>query len=263
MTQMFDILRTTVAGGNPIVLVAVAFLAGIATSFTPCMYPMIPITMGILQAQSSFSIWSNFFMALSYVLGMAMVYASLGYVAATSSVIFGKWAANPWFVLIAVIIFLYLAGSMFGFYEVYLPSFLTKHHEVSQRRSFIRSFIFGVLSGTVASPCLTPPLAILLTFVAKRGSPVVGFAVLLAFALGMGMLLLVVGTFSSSLSLLPRAGSWMLEVKKFFGFIMVAMCVYLARPVIGDVWSMYLYGCVGIIVVGYYAVAFINWFRAK
>lgn len=263
MTQVFDVLRTTVAGGNPFVLVVVAFLAGVATSFTPCMYPMIPITMGILQAQSSSSVWSNFVTALSYVLGIAMVYASLGYVAATSSIIFGKWAANPWFILIAIIIFLYLAGSMFGFYEVYLPSFLTKHHEVTQRRSFIRSFILGVLSGTVASPCLTPPLAILLTFVAKRGSPVVGFAVLLAFALGMGMLLLVVGTFSSSLSLLPRAGTWMLEVKKFFGFVMVAMCVYLARPVIGDAWSMYLFGAVGVVAVIYYIVVGVNSLRER
>lgn len=258
MMQTFDILRVTVAGGNPAVIIVIAFLAGIGTSFTPCMYPMIPITMGILQAQASSSVWSNFILALSYVLGLAMVYASLGYVAATSAIIFGKWAANPWFILFAVFIFLYLAGSMFGFYEIYLPSFLTKHREVSRGRSFMRSFLLGALSGTVASPCLTPPLAILLTFVAKRGNPLLGFMVLFAFALGMGLLLLLVGTFSSSLSLLPRAGTWMLEVKKFFGFVMMAMCVYIARPLIGDVWAMYFYGAVGVLMVGYYVIALVR-----
>ena len=86
-------------------------------------------------------------------------------------------------------------------------------------RGLVKSFFFGIISGTIASPCLTPPLAIILALVAKKGSPVVGIAALFAFALGMGMLLLVIGTISSSLALLPRAGYWMDEVKKFFGFV--------------------------------------------
>ncbi len=255
IANVYEALTSTLAGGNAAVIIGLAFIAGVVTSFTPCLYPMIPITMGILQAQATSSIWSNLLSAFSYVLGMAMVYASLGYIAATTSVIFGRWAANPWFIFFVVVVFLYLAFSMFGFYEIYMPSFLTHQTDAPTRRSsLVRSFLFGIISGTVASPCLTPPLAILLTFVAKKGSPILGFATLFAFALGMGILLMVVGAFSSSLSLLPRAGMWMLEIKKLFGFVMLGMCVYLVRPIIGDLWAMYLYGTVGITMITYYLV---------
>ncbi len=262
ITKMYESFQAAVATGNPYVIVGLAFVVGVLTSFTPCLYPMIPVTMGILQTQAVRSLWSNFVTALSYVLGMASVYAVLGYVAATSSIIFGKWTTNPWFIFIAVMIFFYLVFSMFGFYEIKLPSFLTKHHEVegSERgqRSLIKSFLFGAISGTVASPCLTPPLAILLTLVAKKGSPFLGLFALFAFALGMGMLLLIIGTFSSSLALLPRAGRWMLEVKRFFGFVMLAMCVYIARPLLGDIAALYLYGVVAGVTVGYYVLVLVR-----
>ncbi len=256
ISHIYETLRIGASGGNPYIIVGLAFLAGIVTSFTPCLYPMIPITMGILQSQAASSVWANFLAAFSYVFGMAMVYAGLGYIAATTSIIFGRWASNPWFIVVVVAIFLYLAFSMFGFYEIYMPSFLTQRSEVAGRRPLIRCFLLGIISGSVASPCLTPPLAILLTLVAKKGNPYLGFAALFAFALGMGILLLVVGTFSSSLSLLPRAGTWMLEIKKIFGFIMLAMCVYIAGPIIGADWALYLYILIGVIMAGYYLIFF-------
>ena len=110
---------------NLIYILFLAFLAGIVTSFTPCIYPMIPITVGILQSQASNSLTHNFFSALSYVFGIALVYAGLGYASATTSLIFGKWLASPFFIFLIILFFLYLAFSMFGFYEIYMPRFLT------------------------------------------------------------------------------------------------------------------------------------------
>lgn len=256
--RAYQFFQDTVATGNPYVIIGLAFGVGVLTSFTPCLYPMIPITMGILQAQAVPSLWSNFLRAFSYVLGMATVYASLGYVAATSSIMFGRWVGNPWFIFFVVAVFLYLAGSMFGFYEIRLPAFLTKSHEVESSGSFGKSFLFGMVSGTVMSPCLTPPLAILLAMVAKKGNPLLGVGALFAFALGMGMLLILVGTISSSLAILPRAGQWMNEIKRFFGFVMLAMCVYVARPLTGEDLAVYLYGGVVVAFAGYYLVVIVR-----
>ena len=103
---------------SSIYLLILAFIIGIFTSFTPCVYPMIPITMGILQSQASSSLYRNFLLSVSYVLGMSTIYAVFGYIAATSTVIFGQWLSNPWIILFVVAFFIYLAFSMFGFYEI-------------------------------------------------------------------------------------------------------------------------------------------------
>lgn len=224
-----------------------AFLAGVLVSFTPCVYPMIPITVGILQAQAQNSMTYNFFSALSYVFGMSFVYAILGYISATTSIIFGRWLSSPWFILFVVLFFLYLAFSMFGFYELYIPSFLTRQSNLSTRHSLFHSFLFGALSGTVASPCLTPALAVLLAIAAKTGSPLLGFLYLLFFAFGMGTLLLLLGTFSGALHMLPRSGEWMEEIKKAFGFIMLITCAYFLSPILDkdiilELSSMILFG---------------------
>ena len=211
-------------------ILVLAFLLGILASFTPCVYPMIPITIGILQAQAAPSLFRNFLLSLFYVMGIASVYALLGYVAATTTLMFGQWLANPWLIALIVLLFVYLAFSMFGFYEIYMPSFLTKRKGVKVKGSLLYSFLFGAISGIVASPCLTPALAILLSFIAKVGSPILGFLTLWFFAFGMGLLLIFVGTFSTTLAVLPRAGAWMVEIKKFFGFVLLVICVYFLQP---------------------------------
>lgn len=247
-----ELLQNIVTSGNVFIIIALSFLAGFITSFTPCLYPMIPITMGILQSQATQSMRSNFFLTLSYVLGMATVYSTLGYIAATSALMFGRWASNPYLIGFIAIIFLYLAFSMFGFYELHMPSWLTQQKEVSTKRPFVRSFLLGIIAGTVASPCLTPPLAILLAFVAKTGNQLIGLASLFSFALGMGLILLIIGTFSNSLSLLPRAGTWMMEIKKFFGFVMLIMTIYIATPLLGETRAWYGYSTIIIITILYY-----------
>jgi len=248
-------LEVALSTEQPLLLILLfAFLAGVLVSFTPCIYPMIPITVGILQAQATASAWRNFFLALFYVLGMASVYAVLGYVVATTSLIFGQWFASPWFIALAVAFFLYFAFAMFGFYDIYVPAFLRTRGTVSVRGSLLYSFVFGALSGTVTSPCLTPALAVVLGYVAKLGRPVTGFLTLFSFSCGMGVLLVIIGTFSGVLNVLPRAGSWMVAVKKFFGFLMLGVGIYIMQPLLTH-WAIpALYGSLMMTAALYYAL---------
>ena len=203
-----------------------AFLWGILVSFTPCVYPMIPITAAVMQSQATTSALRNVVLASSYILGMATVYATLGYLAATTTLIFGQWAGNPWVIGFVVLFLLYLALAMFGYYDIYIPRFLTKRKGIEARGSLIWSFIAGAIAGTVSSPCLSPALFTVLLYVSTLGDPLMGFLTLFAFSLGMGVLLMIVGTSSAALSLLPRAGAWLYEVKNVFGFLLLLLSVY-------------------------------------
>ncbi len=234
----------TASNVAPLYLLSVAFFAGVLVSFTPCIYPMIPITAGILQAQASNSFFHNFLNSLCYVIGIATVYAFLGYISATSSIMFGSWLAAPWFLAIIIGFFIYLAGSMFGFYELYVPPFLMRHNIATKHGSLLHTFALGIVSGTVASPCLTPALAMLLGIVAKQGNPILGLMTLFSFAFGMGILLMLVGTFSSTLGMLPKAGAWMDEIKKVFGFLMLGVCVYFLHAFLSPAQSFFGYALI-------------------
>ncbi|MFH1644011.1 MAG: cytochrome c biogenesis protein CcdA [bacterium] len=221
----FSLKDTLSTDSSFIWILLIAFLTGILASLTPCIYPMIPITIGVLQSQASASVWRNLLTASSYVLGIATIYSVLGYLAATTTMMFGQWLSNPYLIFLFILLFLYFAFSMFGFYEIYIPKFLKSGKTVSPHGSIIYSFVFGLISGTVASPCLTPALALLLGFVAKLANPFLGLITLFSFSLGMGILLILIGTFSTS-AITPKAGVWMIEIKKIFGFALLAVCVY-------------------------------------
>ncbi len=235
MNDLMSLLSTaSQPTSSPLLLLASAFIGGMLVSFTPCLYPMIPITAGILQQGSSKSVFANFCRALTYISGLALIYALLGYVSATTSVLFGTWFAKPWFVVLVVGFFGYLAGSMLGLYDMYIPSFMQSNGTEAKSQSLTSIFFYGMMSGTIASPCLTPALAVILGIAGKQSNPLMGFAVMLSFALGMGMLLLVIGTFSSTLSIFPRAGAWMEEVKKLLGILMLMACVSFAQAFLGE-----------------------------
>lgn len=206
--------------------VLLSLLLGILMSLTPCIYPMIPITMGILQAQGSRSVGRSFCLASSYTMGIATTFAALGVTAAFTGKLFGSIMNNPVVIITIVGLLAYLGLSMLGLYNMYIPSWLQPRHNTSQEGSLVSAFAFGAASGTIASPCLSPGLLLLLTLVTSLGSIALGFILLFSFGLGLGLPLLIVGTFSNSLNLLPRAGMWMIEVKQFFGFIMLATCLY-------------------------------------
>ncbi|MGD1997696.1 MAG: cytochrome c biogenesis protein CcdA [Candidatus Dependentiae bacterium] len=246
-------LESLLSGQHSLILVLFAsFAAGMLASFTPCIYPMIPITVGIITAQRSGSMLMNFFLALSYGIGIASVYAVLGYLSATSSLMFGQWLGNPWFIAAMVAFFVYLAFAMFGFYEMYTPKFLRAQSNSGYKGGSVTySFLFGVLTGAAASPCLTPALALLLSFAAKQ-TPIVGLSVLFSFAMGLSMILIVVGTFSSALEMLPRAGGWMNEVKIIFGFALLGVCIGFAQPLFELYWAPFLYGLLALAASLYY-----------
>lgn len=249
-------------------ILLLSFLAGIFISFTPCVYPMLPITVGILQTQATTSMAYNFMSSLFYVLGLAFVYALFGVVSATTSIIFGQWTANPIFIFLIILLFLFLAFSLFGFYEIRMPQFLTRtqntqDQESKPKNSLLKIFLLGFFSGAIASPCITPALAILLTFVADKGNPVLGFFALFSFALGMGTLLIIVGTASAALKVLPKSGEWLLKVKEFIGFCMIAMSIYFCKPLISAKISILLYLILAKFVVVFYGIKIVKWLKSQ
>lgn len=211
--------------------ILLALLLGILMSLTPCIYPMIPITVGLLQAQGSKSLGRNFLVALSYTMGVATTFSVLGLAAALTGQMFGNMLCSPVVVLSIIALLIYLAFAMFGCYEMYIPRFMQNNNNVRSQGSYLSAFAFGAASGTIASPCLSPGLVLLLSIVSALGSITLGFILLFAFGIGLSLPLLLIGTFSSSLNLLPRAGMWMIEVKKIFGFMLLALCVYFLKGI--------------------------------
>lgn len=220
-----------------------AFSAGLLVSFTPCIYPMIPITASIIHPQAT-GLFHSFLLSCSYVFGMAAVYASLGFLAALGGEIFGAWLGNPFVIGFIVAFLVYMALATLGFYELHIPSLLSKLPAVRAGGSYVYTFLAGALSGTIASPCVSPALFALLTFVAMSERPVLGLLLLFVFALGMSMILLLVGTFSGFTAHLPRAGYWMVHIKNAMGFILLGTAVSLLLPFIRDSHEIAWYGAV-------------------
>lgn len=226
-------ISNTIINTNSLAMrVLLVFLLGLLMSLTPCIYPMIPITAGILQTQSSKSVFMSFLLALSYTFGIATTYAILGLFAAFAGQAIGSLMNHPAFIIPLVALLIYLALAMIGVYEMYIPRFLQPRDKKVHGGSFISAFTFGAISGIVASPCLSPGLICLLCLVTTLNSWILGFILLFCFGIGLSVPLLIIGTFSSSLSLLPRAGMWMVEIKKIFGYLMLAMCLYFLSYII-------------------------------
>ena len=203
-----------------------ALLLGILLSLTPCIYPMIPITVGILQTQGTSSLLRNFLLSLCYALGLGTTFSLMGLLAASSGQAFGHLLGNPIFVLCIVALLCYFAFSLFGFYNLYIPRFMQNKGSYSKSGSALSIFLFGMASGTFASPCLSPGLALILALVAAIANKLAGLLLLFCFGLGLSVPLIIIGTFSSSITMLPRAGMWMMEVQKIFGFMLLSMCIY-------------------------------------
>lgn len=219
------------SGSKSLKLVA-AVLLGILLSLTPCIYPMIPITVGILQLNQSTTFIRSFMLAAAYTLGISMVFAILGFIAAIGGATFGKIQGSPLTIIPLVMLLIYLGLSMLGLYELYIPRFLQPKVGDFKGGSIIPSFIFGMASGLVASPCLSPGLLLILDYVSSISvggslqSYIEGFMLLFAFGIGSSLPLLIIGTISSSTKVLPRAGAWMVEIKKLVGLMLVGMAFY-------------------------------------
>ena len=213
-------------GGSVIYAYVSVFFAGVLTSFTPCIYPMIPITIGVVGGQEKSGRLHAFILSLSYVIGMALTYAALGVIASLTGQFFGKISANPITMLIIANIIILFGLSMLDVFTIPIPQFLAKGQVGSNKRGIPGAFFMGLASGVIAAPCTTPVLGVLLTYVATKQHVLFGSSLLLTFALGMNMLLLLIGTFAGLLTALPQSGMWMVRIKKIMGFLLIAMGEY-------------------------------------
>ena len=209
-------------------IVAAFFVIGVGLSLTPCVFPMIPILSGIITGQGKdLTPAKGFVLSLVYVLAMAVTYTIAGVFAALSGENLQVALQNPWVLTAFALLFVALAFSMFGFYELQLPSGLqSKLNEISNKQkqgSLVGVAIMGFLSALIVGPCVAPPLAAALAYIGTTGDAVLGASALFVMALGMGMPLLLIGV--SAGKLLPRAGGWMETVKAVFGVVMLAIAV--------------------------------------
>ena len=209
------------------------FLGGVLTSFTPCVYPVIPITIGYIGGASRGNPWRGLRLSALFALGIAIVYSSLGLLAAATGALFGAVSGSPVVSIIVAVIFALMGFSMLGAFDIALPSALqTSLSGGAARRGFFGPLLMGMASGLVMAPCVGPLIVALLAWVSKTGSLIYGWALLFVFSLGLGLLFLVIGTFAGALQALPKAGAWMDVVKKGFGWILLSAALYLLRYVI-------------------------------
>ncbi len=224
---------------------AIFFVLGLLLSFTPCVFPMIPILSGIIAGQGdSLTTRKAFFLSLAYVLAMALTYAIVGVIAGLFGANLQATFQNAWVLGAFAAIFVALSLSMFGFYDLQLPSSVqTKLTQISNKQqggTLTGAAIMGALSALIVGPCVAPPLMGALIFIGKTGDAVLGFFALLGLGLGMGAPLLAIGT--SAGKLLPRAGAWMDAVKAVFGVLLLAVAVLLVERVIPAAVAMVLWG---------------------
>ena len=213
---------------HPLAALPVLFGAGLVTSLTPCVYPMIPITAGILGGAGAVgrSRSRTVRLTLVYALGLALVYASLGVLAGMTRTLFGTISANPWAYFLAGNLLLVFGLAMLDVFTVTVPTGALAWAGRFGGGSYGGAFAMGATSGLVAAPCGAPAFGAVLTFVAATGSATLGFAYLFVFSLGMTALLIAVGIFSGTLTALPRAGRWTLWVKRAAGVLLLAMAEY-------------------------------------
>jgi thiol:disulfide interchange protein DsbD len=215
---------------------AVAFGGGVLTSLTPCVYPLIPITVSIFGARSARSRRQAILLSGLYVLGIAAMYTALGVGAAVTGKAFGTVMTNPWVLGFVALVFVLMAASMFGAFELQLPASLQARLSSVGGAGPAGAFGMGLVAGIIAAPCTGPVLAAALTFVATQGSVAFGAGIMFAYALGIGLLFFLIGAFSVSL---PKSGAWMDGVKSFFGVALLAMAGLYLRDVVPGVRPLF------------------------
>jgi len=222
------------------------FLGGILTSLTPCVYPMIPITMAVIGAQASGSKLKGFVLSLFYVLGIAITFSILGVIAAKTGGLFGAFSQHPVTILIISLIFFLMGLSMLGVFVLQLPSSLASKLQGKKGKGFIGALLTGMVAGLVVSPCISPLLAVILAWVAKIGSVMLGIGLLFSFSLGLGILFILIGTFSGILKTLPKSGGWMELIERGLGILLVVLALVFIKPLFSDWMYFGLWGVFGV-----------------
>ncbi len=225
MEQFFNNIPQIIQSNPPLAFIAV-FLAGVLVSFTPCVYPVIPLTLGFIGARSAGSRSKGFLLSLVYVLGMALTYAVLGAFASLSGKLFGQIGSHPITYFIVANVCLLLGLSMLGVLQI--PQISLAGSAASKNRGgFIGAFIIGLFSGLIVGPCTAPVLAAVLVYVASKHNFVYGFSLLFVFGYGVGFLMILLSTFTGLLSSIPKSGKWLERIKKFFGWVLILAAEYL------------------------------------
>lgn len=219
------------------------FAAGMALNLTPCVYPLIPITVSYFGGQSGKGKGQLTAHGLCYIVGLSVTNSLLGVMAALGGGVLGAMLQNPVVLATVAGILVLLASSLFGFWELRLPSRLTQAASKSYAGYFGTLFM-GLTLGVVAAPCIGPFVLGLLTWVAGIGSPWLGFAVFFTLSLGLGVPLFVLAFFSGQIDKLPRSGEWMLWVRKLMGWALVGMAAYFIRPLLPKTGGVFLLAAV-------------------
>jgi thiol:disulfide interchange protein DsbD len=222
-------LDAALSSGNWAFALGIAFLGGLATTLTPCVYPMIGITVSVFGAKQAKSRTESAVLSTSYVLGMATLFTPLGVAAGLTGEAFGGWLSNPFVNAGFAILFVALALSMFGLYELNLPPALQNRLASMGGLGLKGAFALGFAMALIAAPCTGPVLLGVLAWIGQSGDAFFGGALMFAFAIGLGTLFFLVGTFALSL---PKSGRWMESVKSVFGIVMCVMAIYWIRELI-------------------------------
>ncbi len=222
------------------------FLAGLALNLTPCVYPLIPITIGYFGGQAEGKTSRLVMLGLLYMLGMALTYSVVGVVTSLSGAVFGSLLQNPIVIIVIVLLFIALALSQFGVYEFKLPDSLVAKAGGAKGGAF-GAFFMGLTMGIVAAPCIGPFVLGLVTYVAAKADPLYGFLMFFVLALGLGFPYLLLAIFSGKIKSLPRAGLWMEGVKHIFGFLLIGMAFYFLDPILPKEFQGYTLPIFGII----------------
>ncbi len=228
-------------------VLAAAFVWGLLASLTPCVYPMIPITMSVIGSANSGGVARGFWLSAVYVLGMSLVYAAFGVAAAWSGGLFGALSDHPATRIFVAVIFVALALSLFDLFHIQMPSWVAGRLGGKFGGGALGVFLTGAASGAVVGPCVGPLMVALLVYIATLGDKLQGFLIMWSFALGMGTLFLVIGTFSGAAVLLPKSGPWMARLKQFFGVMLLGAALYYVAPMLpGNALML----CIGAYLIG-------------
>lgn len=238
LKNIFSMNFESVLNHGLLITFIAVFFAGILTSFTPCIFPMIPITLAILgHGQEKRNQLQNFFLSCFYVLGIALTYSVLGLIAASTGSLFGSALQQPWFLFLISIIFFTMTLSMYGLFEMQAPAFVRNYFAHYQKNTgYMGAILTGVISGAIASPCVGPILVGILTYVAKTQNHWLGFFLLFTYAIGMGLLFIVLGFTHQLTRLLPRSGPWMNLVKVILGSLMFGVSIYYLKLSLPERW---------------------------
>lgn len=208
--------------GSPFDFV-LAFAGGVLVSFTPCVYPLIPVSVGYIGVSASGSRLRGLSLSALYVTGIAVTYSLLGLLASLTGTFFGSISANPITRIVVGVIIIIFALSMLDLFAIRLPGIKAPG---LKKGNYLSTFLLGLASGLIVSPCLTPVLGSILLYLATKKNMAYGMFLLVSFAYGMGLVLILVGTFSSILVNLPKAGRWLNYIKRFFAVLLIISGLY-------------------------------------